>query len=254
MIARGAAGAQLLGANHALHHDHVIIYQRKEKPRSEEGRYINLLLSQLTSPLGDQRINVHEQGEQLMRLTEARLVPVEGDHDGALECPMAKPPVAAPHQGIVDRRIEDGAIDLAPLLNVHEAIVLGQLHRLLHGALDLGLQKAIDAVLELLPKIKATLLQARRPLQPALDQLQQRGLVLRAADGIDGLLVAEDIRVLLVVAHPLVSEHAQLVLDEPELQGLKARGGGQVLAEVHKVQGGHGLQNGHLVYEELIGK
>ena len=38
----------------------------------------------LTAPLGDQRIDVHKQGQQLVRLIKAWFVAVKGYHDGAL--------------------------------------------------------------------------------------------------------------------------------------------------------------------------
>lgn len=88
-------------------------------------------IPQLTAPLGDQRIDVHEQCEQLMRLTEAWLVAIEGDHDGALQRTMTEATITTLHQRIMDSRIEDGSIDFTSFLDIHEAIVLGTLVRLL---------------------------------------------------------------------------------------------------------------------------
>lgn len=206
----------------------------------------------LTAPFGDQRIDVHQQGQQLMGLAEARLIAIERDHDGALEGAMAEPSIAALHQRLVHGRIEDGAIDFASLLDIHEAIVFGPLDGLEQCALHLGGQKLIDALLEFRPEIEALLLQARRALQPTLHQHQQRWPILGAAYRVQRLLIiAKHIRIFLIVFHTLFGEDAQLVLDQSELQRLKARRGRQIFAKVHEIQRSHCLQYGHLIDQQL---
>lgn len=162
--------------------------------------------AQLTAPLGDQRIDVHQQCEQLMRLAEARLVAVEGDHDGALQRAMTEATIASLHQRIMHGWIENGSIHFSTFLDIHETIVLSLLVGLLQGALHLGAQKLIDTLLKLGPKVKAILLQSRCTLQPALHQLKQRWLILGTAYGMQSLLIAtKDIRVLLIVFDTLLS-------------------------------------------------
>lgn len=47
----------------------------------------------LTSPLGDETVNVHEEGEELVRLREPRFVSVERYHDGALQRFVGQPAI-----------------------------------------------------------------------------------------------------------------------------------------------------------------
>lgn len=190
-----------------------------------------------------------------MRLTEAWLVAIEGDHDGALQRTMTEATITTLHQRIMDSRIEDGSIDFTSFLDIHEAIVLGTLVRLLQGALHLGAQKLIDTLLKFGPEVEAIFLQSWCAFKPALYQLKQRWFILRTAYGMQSLLiVAKDIRVFLIVLDTLLRQYAQLILDQSKLKGLKARCWRQILAEVHEIQRRHSLQNGHLIYQQLWGR
>ena len=61
----------------------------------------------LTSPLGDERVDVHEGGEDLMGLTEPRLVPVQGDHHGALKSGVRETTLTSRDQGAVLAVVEN---------------------------------------------------------------------------------------------------------------------------------------------------
>jgi hypothetical protein len=57
LIARGAASAQILGANHSLHHDDMVVYKNIIN-------YSSILSNRHkihTSPLGDKRVDIHEK-------------------------------------------------------------------------------------------------------------------------------------------------------------------------------------------------
>lgn len=84
----------------------------------------------LTSPLGHQRVDVHEESQQLMRLTEARLIPVESDHDRTLERFVAELSFATSQERVVHLLVKDGEVDSPSFLNVHQSIVLDVLVRL----------------------------------------------------------------------------------------------------------------------------
>ena len=57
--------------------------------------------------------------------------------------------------------------------------------------------------------------------------------------------------VVLVVLDPVLWNDSDLVLEQPELEGLESRGGGEEAAEVHEVEGGHRLQDGDLLHADL---
>lgn len=54
---------------------------------------IKIVIETLTSPFCHERVDVCEEGEYVEGLVEARLVPVQGDHQCPLGRAVAEPPV-----------------------------------------------------------------------------------------------------------------------------------------------------------------
>lgn len=92
-------------------------------------------------------------------------------------------------------------------------------------------------------------LEARRPGQPSLDEAAEAGLLLRSFDRFDGFRVStEHPGVTLIILDSVLLLHAQLILQQTELQRLEARGWAQVVPKRHEVQRGHRLQDRYLVH------
>lgn len=204
----------------------------------------------IIAPLGDERVDVHEQGEQLVRLAEAWLVPVEGDHDGALQRAVREAALAALQQQLVRVGREDAVEHLAPLRHVVEQELAPQVRVRGHGRVVLLREHLVHGLAVLAPEVEALRLQPRGPLQPALHELRQARLLLRPGDGVHGRgVVAEHGAVPLVEAHSLLLFHSELVFQQPELQTLEARRWAQVVTEVHKIEGSHSFEDHDLVHQ-----
>lgn len=79
----------------------------------------------LTAPFCHQGINVHQTGKQLMWLAESRFVTIECYQYGSLQRFIRKDAFAARHKRFVHILIENGMVDFATFLHVHEAVFAG---------------------------------------------------------------------------------------------------------------------------------
>src|SRR5205823_9015602 len=91
-----------------------------------------------------------------------------------------------------------------------------------------------------------------RSLEPTLDQIEERRLLLRSLDT-RGILCAQARRVGRgVQLKAVLAPHSQLVLDQAKLSALKARGRDQIVAEIEEVERSHGLQNVDLLNQNPL--
>src|SRR5262249_54552932 len=102
------------------------------------------------------------------------------------------------------------------------------------------------------PEVEIAEVEEGRPLEPALDEIEERGLLLRSLDP-RGVLGGEARRVGGVEDLEAVpAPHPQPVLDQAELNALEARGRDQVVAEVEEVERGHRLQDVDLLNQDAL--
>ena len=91
-----------------------------------------------------------------------------------------------------------------------------------------------------------------RSLEPPLDQIEERRLLLRSLDT-RGIFFAEARRVGSAVELKAVpAPHSQLVLEQAKLNALNARGRDQDVAEIEEVERGHGFQNVDLLKQDAL--
>ena len=115
-----------------------------------------------------------------------------------------------------------------------------------------GGEHGVDRPPILPPEVEIAEVEEGRSLEPALDQVEERGLLLRSLDA-RGIVLGEARRVGSVVELEAVpAPHPQLVLDQAELNALKARGRDQVVAEIEEVERRHGLQHVDLLNQDAL--
>src|SRR5262245_26654780 len=175
-----------------------------------------------------------------------RLVPVEIDEERRLErAPREVAPRRGSGYGFAGSLVEQvreparrrlDSLELCGLLVFRERGVRPD-----RGAV--GGEHGIDRRSILAPEVEVAEVEEWRPLEPALDQIEERRLLLRS-DHARGIPLCEARRVRSVVDLEAVPAlHSQLVLDQAELNALEARGRDQVVPEVEEVEGRHGLQD-----------
>lgn len=105
LVTGRAARAQLLGAEHPLHQQDVVICGDAKI----EIRYNFIValslgdssVAERTSPLGDQGVDVHQLLDQQGRLVESGLILVQADHDDTHQRLVRELPLAASTQGFM---------------------------------------------------------------------------------------------------------------------------------------------------------
>lgn len=229
IVARGAAGTNF-AAQHALHH-----------------------LRMAVAPGGEQLVDLHQRQQQVERQVEDGFVAVEIDEQGSDRRAVRQPQFALSAGLLMRSRIEhrlEVGIGTAQHAQPHLLFLLTEVSRSADGS-RLLLEHIAHRLLIMCKKIEVAKLQEGRALQPLLHLVKQRLARGQLAE-LCLLCLLEDRSVrLVVVREPARLGQTEHHLHHPKLEALEARGREEIVAEVEKIEGRHGLQHPNLLNEQL---